>query len=416
MNTGITTLISQQEFSKTFTIKEFLDRNLVPFQYYEVGKDDEALHIMKELDLQSSVFPIVIFPDKTIKIDPDLFEVAHRIGLHKKPKEKYYDLAIMGAGPAGLTSAVYGGSEGLKTVVIERHSPGGRAGSTSLIENLIAHPHGITGTEFSERSREQAEKFGVEFVAPVEVNGISEEENKIKISLSSGVEIYVKCLIIAVGVRYRLLEVPGAERLTGSGVYYGAARTEGIRNKGKDVYVVGGANSAGQAAMYFSKFASNVNLIVRANSINKRMSHYLVEEIRETPNIHVMGNSEIVRVNGDKYLESIDIQDVISKGIRTEKADNLFLLIGGVPYTACMTGTFLRDDNGFLVTGTDLKSHPQFSDYWSLKRKPFSMETNIPGVFAVGNVRCGSVKRLAAAIGDGATAVSEVHQFMATPK
>lgn len=408
------TIINHKGIANGFLIKEYLHRNLVPFEYLEFPEDELAKQLYEYYKLENCAFPIVFFKDGTYKFDPQLFEIAEQIGLHQKPKKDHYDLVIMGAGPAGLTAAVYGGSEGLKTIVIERHSPGGRAGSTSLIENLIAHPKGITGEEFTRSSIEQAEKFGVEFVSPVEVNGISKEGDHIRLFLSCGVEITSYSLIIAVGVRYRLLQVPNAHRLTGAGIYYGAAMTEGFRNKGKEVFVVGGANSAGQAAMYFSRFASKVNLIVRADSINKRMSHYLVQEIRQQPNIHILANSEIISVQGEEYLSSIDIKNVKTQQVINYPTDNLFLLIGGVPYTECMTGTFMRDENGFLLTGRDLESHDEYDNFWKLKRKPFQLETNISGVMAVGDVRNGTAKRMAAAIGDGATAVTLVHDYIVT--
>jgi thioredoxin reductase (NADPH) len=320
----------------------------------------------------------------------------------------------MGAGPAGLTAAVYGGSEGLKTVLIERHSPGGRAGSTSLIENLIGHPKGITGAAFTKSSIEQAEKFGVEFVSPAELSEVRKEGDLLRIFLSSDAEITCDSLIIAVGVRYQLLEVPNAERLTGAGIFYGAAMTEALRCKDKEVYVAGGANSAGQAAMYLSRFASRVNLIVRADSIRKRMSHYLVEEINQQPNINILTKREIVSVDGDRYLSCINVKNLTTGTTSNIPADNLFLLIGGIPCTQCLSGLFMRDEHGFLFTGTNVESHPDYQSLWPLKRRPFHLETNIPGVMAVGDVRHGSAKRMAAAIGDGATAVSLVHDYIST--
>ena len=408
------TVISSKECPKGFLIREYLHRNLVPFDYFEYPENERSSYFVDECKVSTNNFPLVLFKDNSFKTDPQLFEVAQYIGLHQKPKYGHYDLVIMGAGPAGLTAAVYGGSEGLKTVLIERHSPGGRAGSTSLIENLIGHPKGITGGEFTKLSIEQAEKFGVEFVSPAELNEVRREDNLLRIFLSGDVEITCNSLIIAVGVRYQLLDVPNAERLTGAGVFYGAAMTEGLRCKDKEVYIVGGANSAGQAAMFFSRFASNVNLIVRADTIRKRMSHYLVEEIHQQPNINILVNSKIVSVQGDRYLSSIDIRNLKSGIASNIPADNLFLLIGGVPCTECLSGIFVRDENGFLLTGINLENHPDFKIFWQLTRKPFHLETNIPGVMAIGDVRYGSAKRMAAAIGDGATAVSLVHDYIAT--
>jgi thioredoxin reductase (NADPH) len=408
------TVISSKECPKGFLIREYLHRNLVHFDYFEYPESEMSSYFVNECNVSPKSFPLVLFKDNSFKTDPQLFEVAQRIGHHQKPKKDHYDLVIMGAGPAGLTAAVYGGSEGLKTVLIERHSPGGRAGSTSLIENLIGHPKGITGEEFTKSSIEQAEKFGVEFVSPAELNEVIKEGDLIRISMSGGAEITCSSLIIAVGVRYQLLDVPNAERLTGAGVFYGAAMTEGLRCKDKEVYVVGGANSAGQAAMYFSRFASRVNLIVRADTIRKRMSHYLVEEIHHQPNINILANTKIMAVYGDGYLSSMDIRNLKSGVTSNISTDNLFLLIGGIPHTECLSGVFVRDENGFLLTGGNLENHPDYKSFWQLTRRPFHLETNIPGVMAIGDVRHGSAKRMAAAIGDGATAVSLVHDYIAT--
>jgi len=415
-NRGNLVLLEKGNVTKSYEIKEFLNRNLAEFLCFEVEHDPEAQPLVEKHNIQNSKYPVLVFEDGTLLEDPDLFQVADAIGLHSVPKDNYYDLVIIGMGPAGLASAIYAGSEGLKTLVIERHSPGGRAGSTSLIENLIAHPDGITGAEFSERSRRQAEKFGVEFVLPVVLTDIIRGEDSLTLSLSSGVSISTRSMIIAVGVRYRLLQVPGVEKFLGSDIFYGSAMTEGKRNEGKEVFVVGGANSAGQAAMYFSRFAKKVTLVVRGESITKRMSHYLVEEISKRPNIEVMTNSEIIAINGEEKLESLQITDSQSGQTRAFPADSLFLLIGGQPYTEGLASRILRDQHGFIVTGTDLEKHDRFSSEWTISRKPLSLETNIPGIFAIGDVRSGTAKRMAAAIGDGANAVNQVADYFTFQK
>jgi thioredoxin reductase (NADPH) len=406
-------IISRPGCPQAFEIKEFLFRNIVPFDYYEFGSDPFAELFLTINHLEDAKLPVICFPDGDVLQTPNMFEIAERIGLHQKPKCNEYDLAIMGAGPAGLTAAIYAGSEGLRTVVIERHSPGGRAGSTSLIENLIAHPDGITGAAFTERSRRQAEKFGVEFVAPVELNAINTQERGLQLSLSSGIDFHTRTLIIAVGVRYRMLQLPGMEHFLGTSIFYGSAMTEGRRNQDKEVFIVGGANSAGQAAMYFSRFARHVNLVVRGETINKRMSNYLVQEIAETDNIRVHTNSEVIGVQGSSNLESLTIKNVHTGVIKTHQAHNLFLLIGGEPYQGCIGAKFLRDHNGFILTGsTGLEHHADFNSYWKLPRRPFDLETNIAGVFAAGDVRSGTPKRMAAAIGDGANAVTQVNEYL----
>ncbi len=409
-------LLGKENVSKTYEIKEFLSRNLVEFLCFEVGHDLEAQPLIDKYKIQNSKYPIIVFDDGHILEDPDLFQVAHSIGLHSTPHDNYYDLVIVGMGPAGLASAIYAGSEGLRTLVIEKHSPGGRAGSTSMIENLIAHPDGITGAEFSERSRRQAEKFGVEFVLPVVITDIVKQDDCFSVSLSSGVSISGRSVIIAVGVRYRLLQLPGVEKFLSSGIFYGSAMTEGKRNEGKEVFVVGGANSAGQAAMYFSRFAKKVHLVVRGESINKRMSRYLIEEIYNRPNIEVMTQSEITAINGDEKLESLRILNTLSKQTNTFSADSLFLLIGGQPHVDPLGSRLLRDENGFIVTGPDIERHNRFSSEWTIKRSPLSLETNVPGIFAIGDVRSGTAKRMAAAVGDGANVINQVAKYFTFQK
>jgi len=416
LNRGNLVLLGKDNVSKTYEIKEFLNRNLADFVCFEVRDDPEAQPLIEKHKIQDSKYPVLIFEDGYILEDPDLFQVAQEIGLHSIPKDNYYDLIIVGMGPAGLASAIYAGSEGLKTLVIEKHSPGGRAGSTSMIENLIAHPDGITGAEFSERSRKQAEKFGVEFVLPVVITDIVKKEDGFTVTLSCGTAISGRSAIIAVGVRYRLLQVPGVEKFLGSGIFYGSAMTEGKRNEGKEVFVVGGANSAGQAAMYFSRFAKKVHLVVRGESISKRMSHYLVEEIGNRPNIQVMTDSEIITINGEEKLESLGIINSKSGQTRTFPADSLFLLIGGQPYADGLASRILRDPNGFIVTGPDLEKHVGFLSEWTIKRSPLSLETNIPGIFAIGDVRANTAKRMAAAIGDGANAINQVAEYFTLQK
>jgi len=416
MGHGNPVLIGKDNVSKTYELKEFLNRNLAEFLCFEAGRDPEAEALIAQHKIQHSKYPVLVFEDGTVLEDPDLFQVANAIGLHSVPKESYYDLIIVGMGPAGLASAIYAGSEGLKTLVIEKHSPGGRAGSTSMIENLIAHPDGITGAEFSERSRRQAEKFGVEFVLPVVITDIVKETDSFTVSLSCGSAISGRAVIIAVGVRYRLLQVPGVEKFLGGCIFYGSAMTEGKRNEGKEVFVVGGANSAGQAAMYFSRFAKKVTLVVRAESISKRMSHYLIEEISKRPNIEVMTNSEITAIHGDEKLESLEIKNSLSGQSSTLPADNLFLLIGGQPYADGLASRILRDPNGFIVTGPDLEKHDRFLTEWTINRSPLSLETNIPGIFAIGDVRARTAKRMAAAIGDGANAVNQVADYFTLQK
>lgn len=409
-------LLGKDNVSRTYEIKEFLNRNQGDFPFFELGLDEEAERMIEKHEIQNSKFPLLVFEDGHILEDPNLLQVAKAIGLHNIPNNDSYDLVISGMGPAGLATAIYAGSEGLKVLVIERHSPGGRAGSTSLIENLIAHPDGITGAEFSERSRKQAEKFGVEFVVPVEITDIVRSDDPFTASLSSGAVISTRCVVIAVGVRYRLLQVPGLEKFLGSCIFYGSAMTEGKRNEGKEVFVVGGANSAGQAAMYFSRFAKKVTLVVRGASLSKRMSQYLIDEISQRQNIEVMTESEITGINGEERMESLEIRSSLSGQIKTCPANNLFLLIGGQPNVDGLASRLLRDVNGFIVTGSDLEKHERFSSEWTIVRRPLSLETNVPGIFAIGDVRANTAKRLAAAIGDGANVINQVAEYFTFQK
>ena len=358
--------------------------------------------------------PLVILPDGSHMEEPSSSELAEKIGLKTRAQMPFYDLIIIGGGPAGLAAAVYGASEGLSTLLIERQAPGGQAGMSSNIENYLGFPTGLTGSNLARRAVAQAIRFGAEILTPQEVVGIRIADPYRIVKVKDGTEISCHALIIACGVSYRNLDgVKGMEKLTGAGVYYGASMVDALSCKGEDVFMVGGANSAGQAAIHFSKYAKTVTLLVRGDSLNKSMSSYLIHQINETPNIRILLNSKVTEVHGENRLESITITNTQTGQIQTVPTSGLYIFIGAVPHTDGAAGLIERDANGFVLTGPDLlqngRERPQG---WTLDRQPYLLETNVPGIFAVGDVRHGSTKRVAAGVGEGSIAVQLVHQYL----
>jgi thioredoxin reductase (NADPH) len=358
--------------------------------------------------------PLVIFPDGTHMEEPSSSELAEKIGLKTRAQMPFYDLIIIGGGPAGLAAAVYGASEGLSTLLIERQAPGGQAGMSSNIENYLGFPSGLTGSNLARRAVAQAVRFGAEILTPQEVVGIRVDDPYRIVRVKDGTEISCHALIIACGVSYRNLDgVKGMEKLTGAGVYYGASMVDALSCKGEDVFMVGGANSAGQAAIHFSKYAKTVTLLVRGDSLNKSMSSYLIHQINETANIHVLLNSKVTEVYGENRLESITITNSQTGQLQTVPTSGLYIFIGAVPHTDGAAGLIERDANGFVLTGPDLMQNGQKRPQgWTLDRQPFLLETNVPGIFAIGDVRHGSTKRVAAGVGEGSIAVQLVHQYL----
>ncbi|HEU4445709.1 MAG TPA: FAD-dependent oxidoreductase [Nitrososphaeraceae archaeon] len=358
--------------------------------------------------------PLVIFPDGSHMEEPTSSEIAEKIGLKTRAQMPFYDLIIIGGGPAGLAAAVYGASEGLSTLLIERQAPGGQAGMSSNIENYLGFPSGLTGSNLARRAVAQAIRFGAEILTPQEVVGIRVDGPYRIVKVKDGTEISCHVLIIACGVSYRNLDgVKGIEKLTGAGVYYGASMVDALYCKGEDVFMVGGANSAGQAAIHFSKYAKTVTLLVRGDSLNKSMSRYLMHQINETPNIHVLLNSKVTEVHGENRLESITITNTQTGQIQTVPTSGLYIFIGAVPHTDAVAGLIERDANGFILTGLDLMQNGHKRPRgWMLDRQPFLLETNVPGIFAAGDVRHGSTKRVAAGVGEGSIAVQLVHQYL----
>jgi len=345
-------------------------------------------------------------------MNPTNVQLGEKVGLKSQATQPFYDLAIVGGGPAGLAAAVYGASEGLKTILIEREAPGGQAGTSSRIENYLGFPRGVTGGELARRAFEQATRFGVEILIPAEVVGIRIENQYRILVLSDGSEISCHALMIATGVSYRRIDVIGCDQLTGAGVYYGAAMTEAPSVQGQDVFVVGAGNSAGQAAMYFSRYASNVYMVVRGDSLTKSMSQYLVDQIGETENIKVLNFTEVMAMHGDQHLEAVTLINTQTRETEKHEAAALFVFIGAQPRTDWLAGVVERDQHGFIYTGNDLIRDGKMPKGWQLDRPPFLLEASVPGIFVAGDVRHRSVKRVASAVGEGSIAVQFIHQYL----
>jgi len=458
---------------RSHEIRDFLARNGIPYQWLDIEGDEEARHLVslvnstmsvtdstnssvstnntisgdssfaassstisnntdnKKNDVASSIatpvpppsqphssssihLPLIIFPDGSYIDEPTNSQIAEKIGLRTRAQMAFYDLIIIGGGPAGLAAAVYGSSEGLHTLLVERQAPGGQAGLSSKIENYLGFPSGLTGGDLARRAVAQVIRFGTEILDPQEVVGIRVEDSYRIAKLGDGTEIRCNVMLIASGVIYRRLEdVKGIDKLTGAGVYYGASIVEALDYKGQDVFIVGGANSAGQAAIHFSQYAKTVTLLVRADSLDKKMSQYLVHQINETDNIRVWLNSIVTEVKGENRLEEITITNIKTGEQQVVQAAGLFIYIGAEPHTDWLTGIIQRDANGFILTGSDLLQNGlQRPQNWALDRQPFLLETDIPGIFAAGDVRHGSIKRIAAGVGEGSTAIQLIHQYL----
>jgi thioredoxin reductase (NADPH) len=393
-------------------IRDFLARNRVPYRWLDVESSDEARQIVERLDHGAPKLPVVVFQDASYLEAPENREVAERIGLRTRAERPFYDLVIIGGGPSGLAAAVYGASGGLKTVLIEREAPGGQAGTSSFIENYLGFPHGLKGSELARRAVDQARKFEVEILTPQEVAQVRVEDPYRIVRLGDGTELSCHALLVATGVSYRKLGAPGVERLTGAGVYYGASLTEAFSYKDEDVYIVGGANSAGQAAMFFSDHARRVVVVYRGDNLRKSMSEYLVKQVEGRENIEVRLNSSVVEADGENHLEKIVIKNSTSGETETVPTQALFILIGAVPHTGWLEGFVERDERGFILSGPDLSKPGERPKGWKPDRDPYLLETSVPGVFVAGDVRHGSIKRCASAVGEGSIAIQFVHQYL----
>jgi thioredoxin reductase (NADPH) len=399
---------------RSYELRDFLARNHVPYQWIDVelsANDPETKRLLEALGPEASNLPVVLFPDGTKLLESVPADVAQKVGLRTRAQTDFYDLAIVGGGPAGLAAAVYGASEGLHTVMIEREAPGGQAGMSSRIENYLGFPAGLSGADLARRAMVQAQRFGVEILSQEAVAVRTEGPYRI-IKFADNNEISCHALMIATGVQWRRLEAPGIDRLQGAGVYYGGGATEALSCKGEIVYVVGGANSAGQAAMNFSKYADRVVILVRGSSLASTMSQYLIDQIKATSNIQLWTHASVAEVHGESHLEEISVLCSDTDKVERVPANAMFIFIGALPRTDWLANAVERDERGFILTGPDLIRDGQRPKRWVLDRDPFLLETNVPGLFAVGDVRHGSVKRVASGVGEGSVAVQFIHQYL----
>ena len=403
-------VIGHRWSQESHVARDFLARNQVPFKWMDLASDPDAMELLELTGNASRSFPVLIFPDGTLLEQPTTQQIAEQAGIRGHAEVPLYDLIVIGAGPAGLAAAVYGASEGLKTLIIEREAAGGQAGQSTGIENYLGFASGLSGADLSRRAMTQARRFGAEFLLTHEVAGIENHAGVIGVSLGDGSELRAHSVIIATGVSYRRLEVPGADRLTGKGVYYGAAVSETSSVCAENIHILGAANSAGQAAIHFASVARRVTMLVRGGSLSAGMSHYLAERIEATPNIDLRFHTAVDEVRGDEHLEQVVLRNTESGERRTEPASALFVFIGAAPRTDWLDGRVARDEKGFVLTGPEVLAKGGAKE-WRADRDPYLMETSIPGVFAAGDVRLGSGKRVATAVGEGATAVMSIWQY-----
>ena len=409
-------VIGQQYSQKSHEIKDFLAGNLIPYKWHDIQISEEGRELLLLNNISDKNLPVIFLEDGSVLTNPTILEIADSIGLKPQLKEEIYDVVIIGAGPAGLAAGVYGASEGLKTLLIERHSPGGQAGTSSRIENYLGFPTGLSGAELSRRAITQATRLGTEFLLALSVKSIDQKDGYKKIILENNKEISTRSVVITTGVDYRKLETKGVENFTGAGIYYGAAVTEAASCKDKEVYVVGGGNSAGQAAMYLSKFAKNVYILIRKEDLTSTMSAYLIEQIKETKNVLIKPKSEIFEACGDGKLEKLIINNIETNEKEEKEADALYIFIGAKPFTDWIQLNIIKDTKGFIETGRELKNYESFNKIWKQTRDPYLLETSCPGIFAAGDVRAGAMNRVASAVGEGSMAISFVHKYLAEVK
>jgi thioredoxin reductase (NADPH) len=398
----------------SYAVKDFLARNQVPYQWLDIETDAPARELVMKMADGPARLPVVFFADGKAMVQPNPRELADRLGMQTRPQREFYDLVVVGGGPAGLAGAVYGASEGLRTLLVERNAPGGQAGTSSSIENYLGFPSGVSGSDLARRAATQAKRFGAEILSTQEVVDVKRNDPYRSVKLSDGSEVSCYSVLIATGMEVRTLQAEGVDRLAGAGVYYGAALTEASTYRGRDVYVIGGANSAGQGAMFFSRHARKVTMIIRGPKLSAGMSQYLVDRINETENMEVVPNTQVVAARGEGKLESIVLRNVETGENREVPAAAMFIFIGTAPHTSMAAGLVQRDQQGFIVTGRDLMVNGARPKGWELARDPFLFETSVPGIFAAGDVRSGSGKRVASAVGEGSATLSMVHEYLQT--
>jgi thioredoxin reductase (NADPH) len=407
-----TRIIGFQWSPKSHRIKEFLSGNLIPFLWMDIENNPDAEKYLVSAGISNSSLPLIVLKDGKFLADPSLNDLAAGIGLQQKATGKMYDVVIIGAGPSGLAASVYGSSEGLKTLLVEKKNPGGQASSSARIENYLGFPSGLSGAELSRRAISQTIRFGTEILTPQEVKNIRVVDGYKIIELSDGTEISCRSVVIATGVSYRMLEIEGLERFTGAGVYYGSASIEAHACKNEIIYIVGGGNSACQAAMYMCKFASEVNIIIRQDRLSQAAANYLVEQIGKTSNIHIIPNTEVVAVSGTEVLETITLKNTKTGEAKTVPSKALFVYIGARPGTGWLNDLVLKDEKGFILTGSELSKTKSFHAGWKLDREPFMPEASVPGIFASGDVRYGAMTGISSAVGEGAMAIRFVRKYL----
>ncbi len=400
--------------SRSFETKQFLSQNLVPYQWIDLETDEAMKELIREASDDFKNLPVVLMPDGSQMVAPTHLELAAKAGVQTKANKPFYDLVVIGSGPAGLANAVYGASEGLRTLIIERNAPGGQAGTSSRIENYLGFPAGVSGNDLAQRAVAQAKKFGAEILTAQEAVSFRREDPYRYIKLTDGSEIACYSIVFATGMSVRKLEATGIEALQGIGVYYGAAMTEASSCKDKDICIVGGANSAGQGAVFFSRYARSISILIRGKSLSPGMSNYLVERINSTPNIKVIPEVEVIAVSGDNKLEKVVVKNCLNGEESVYEWSAMFIFIGAKPHAEMVADFVPLDEKGFILTGSDLPKINNRTKGWNLERDPFLFETNIPGVFAVGDVRSGANRRVAAAVGEGSAGIYMVQKYLQT--
>jgi thioredoxin reductase (NADPH) len=406
-------LVGHQWAPRSHAIKEFLGSSLIPYHWLDVERDPEARALLDAAGVKGDELPALFFEDGSALRNPEPRQVAERLGRSLSAAFDVYDLVIVGAGPAGLAAALYGASEGLRTLLLDRHAPGGQAGTSSRIENYLGFPAGVSGSELARRALVQAQRLGAEVLAPLEVTTVAIDGGYKRLTLGDGRELAAKTLLAATGMIYRELPAPGVAEHTGAGVYYGAAGAEAPAFAGRRVLVVGGGNSAGQGAMHLARYAKEVQIVVRRDSLHETMSHYLIDQIQKTPNIRLRTRTEIERVEGEGHVERVGLKSVGDGTSQLEEADALFVFIGTRPRTDWLPKDVLRDAQGFVLTGRDVMAADGFARIWKERRDPLPLETSVPGIFAAGDLRTGAMNRVASAVGEGSMVARLAHDYLA---